>query len=47
VTLMPPSEALSRSIFTEDHDALRESIRAFVDRETVPHVHAWGELPMC
>jgi alkylation response protein AidB-like acyl-CoA dehydrogenase len=29
------------SIFTEDHDALRESIRAFVTREIVPHVDDW------
>ncbi len=29
------------SIFTDDHVALRESIRSFVDREVVPHVHEW------
>ncbi|WP_205698839.1 acyl-CoA dehydrogenase family protein [Conexibacter sp. SYSU D00693] len=31
------------TIFTEDHDALRESIRAFVEREVAPHVEAWEE----
>jgi alkylation response protein AidB-like acyl-CoA dehydrogenase len=30
-------------IFGEDHDRLRESIRAFVDREIVPHVEEWEE----
>jgi alkylation response protein AidB-like acyl-CoA dehydrogenase len=30
-------------IFNEDHDALRESIRAFVEREIVPHVHEWEQ----
>jgi len=31
------------SIFSDEHDALRESIRAFVDREVVPHVEEWEE----
>src|SRR5205085_4889047 len=30
-------------IFTEEHEALRESIRAFVDRELAPHAEAWEE----
>src|SRR3954454_18713063 len=30
-------------IFSDEHEQLRESIRAFVDREIVPHVHAWEE----
>ena len=30
-------------IFGEDHERLRESIRAFVDREIVPHVEEWEE----
>jgi alkylation response protein AidB-like acyl-CoA dehydrogenase len=29
------------SVFTDDHDMLRESIRSFVDREVVPHVEEW------
>jgi len=29
------------SIFTDVHEQLRESIRAFVDREVVPHVGEW------
>src|SRR4051795_8087135 len=28
-------------IFSDEHEQLRESIRAFVDREVVPHVHEW------
>jgi alkylation response protein AidB-like acyl-CoA dehydrogenase len=31
------------SIFTEEHQDLRESIRAFVDREVAPHVEEWEE----
>ena len=30
-------------IFTDVHEQLRASIRAFVDREIVPHVAAWEE----
>ena len=30
-------------IFSDDHERLRESIRAFVDREIVPHVEEWEE----
>lgn len=30
-------------VFTEEHQALRASIRAFVDREVVPHVAEWEE----
>jgi len=29
--------------FTPDHDLLRNSIRAFVEKEVVPHVSAWEE----
>jgi acyl-CoA dehydrogenase/citronellyl-CoA dehydrogenase len=36
-------EAPSTSIFTDVHHQLRESIRAFVDREVAPHVEAWEE----
>jgi alkylation response protein AidB-like acyl-CoA dehydrogenase len=28
-------------IFTDEHDALRESIRSFVSKEITPHVEAW------
>src|SRR3954454_2457468 len=28
-------------IFSDEHEQLRESIRAFVDREIVPHVQEW------
>jgi alkylation response protein AidB-like acyl-CoA dehydrogenase len=30
-------------IFTEEHEALRESIRAYVDRELAPHAEEWEE----
>src|SRR3954447_11025293 len=32
-----------RFIFSAEHEALRESIRSFVDREIVPHVEEWEE----
>jgi alkylation response protein AidB-like acyl-CoA dehydrogenase len=32
-----------RFVFTEEHEELRRSIRAFVDREIVPHVEEWEE----
>jgi len=38
-TVMPPRHA----IFTDEHDALRESIRSFMTKEVVPHVEAWEE----
>src|SRR5438067_2522212 len=33
----------SRFVFTEEHEELRRSIRAFVDKEIVPHVGEWEE----
>ena len=30
-------------IFTDEHDALRESIRAFVDKELAPHADEWEQ----
>src|SRR5256885_16415780 len=33
----------SRFVFTDEHEALRRSIRAFVDKEIVPHVDEWEE----
>ena len=42
--LKPDYSARSRGfIFTDEHEALRESIRAFANREIVPHVEAWEE----
>src|SRR4051794_27334988 len=42
--LKPDYSSRSRgSIFSDEHEALRESIRSFVDREIVPHVEAWEE----
>jgi alkylation response protein AidB-like acyl-CoA dehydrogenase len=35
-------------VFTEEHDLLRRTIRAFVDKEVAPHVAAWeeaGQIP--
>jgi alkylation response protein AidB-like acyl-CoA dehydrogenase len=30
-------------IFTEEHDALRESIGSFVEKELAPHAERWEE----
>src|SRR3954462_14315270 len=30
-------------LFTDDHDGLRESIRAFVEKELAPHAEEWEE----
>ena len=38
-----PTAPPSRFVFTEEHEELRRSIRAFVDREIVPHVDEWEE----
>jgi alkylation response protein AidB-like acyl-CoA dehydrogenase len=43
--LLKPDHAARRRhfIFTEEHEALRDSIRAFVDRELAPHADEWEE----
>src|SRR2546429_8295268 len=38
-----PTAPPKRFVFTEEHEELRRSIRAFVDREIVPHVDEWEE----
>jgi alkylation response protein AidB-like acyl-CoA dehydrogenase len=39
----PATVPTGHVVFNEEHDALRASIRAFVDREIVPHVAEWEE----
>jgi alkylation response protein AidB-like acyl-CoA dehydrogenase len=34
---------VSRALFTEEQDALRESFGRFLEREVVPHRHEWDE----
>src|SRR5919204_1815279 len=43
--LLKPDHGGSRKhfIFTDEHDQLRESIRAFVTRELAPHAEEWEE----
>jgi alkylation response protein AidB-like acyl-CoA dehydrogenase len=43
MTVVKPDHATRRrgAIFTDEHEALRESIRAFMTREVAPHVEAW------
>jgi alkylation response protein AidB-like acyl-CoA dehydrogenase len=43
--VVKPDHGASRKhfIFTDEHDALRESIRAFVLRELAPHAEEWEE----
>src|SRR5436305_15095920 len=38
-----PAAPPSRFVFTDEHEELRRSIRAFVDREIAPHVDEWEE----
>ena len=38
----------SAPFYTEDHDAFREVVRQFAEKESAPHVHEWdlaGEVP--
>jgi len=43
--VLKPDHASNRKhfIFTEEHDQLRESIRAFVTKELAPHAEEWEE----
>jgi alkylation response protein AidB-like acyl-CoA dehydrogenase len=43
--VLKPDHAAPRRhfIFTEEHEALRESIRAYVERELAPHAEEWEE----
>ena len=43
--VLKPDHAARRRhfIFEDEHEQLRESIRAFVDREIVPHVEEWED----
>ncbi|HEV7535687.1 MAG TPA: acyl-CoA dehydrogenase family protein, partial [Acidimicrobiia bacterium] len=43
VDTVAPTAPPSRFVFTQEHEELRRSIRAFVDREIVPHVDEWEE----
>src|SRR5918992_2239040 len=44
-TLLKPDHGARRRhfIFTEEHDQLRDSIRAFVVKELAPHAQEWEE----
>ena len=47
---MPPSmeTTIRSSIFNPEHETLRASVRAFVERELAPHAEAWeqaGDFP--
>ena len=44
-SLLKPDHAARRThfIFTEEHDQLRDSIRAFVTKELAPHAEEWEE----
>jgi acyl-CoA dehydrogenase len=37
------ADALSRNLFTEEHDQLREAVRRFAESELRPNAHAWEE----
>ncbi|EME15668.1 acyl-CoA dehydrogenase family protein [Rhodococcus triatomae] len=35
---------MQRTIFNEDHEAYRKTIRDFIEKEVVPHHHEWEEM---
>lgn len=41
--VLEPESRARGFIFGDEHDQLRRSARAFVDREIVPHVAEWEE----
>ena len=45
MTVLKPDFAIRprRFVFTDEHEALRESIRAFVEREIKPYVEEWEQ----
>lgn len=44
----PVKASLASPFYTEEHEAFRDQVRRFVERECTPHIEAWeaaGELP--
>src|SRR5574340_967274 len=37
------SVSLQRTIFDEDHDAFRDTVRGFAEREVAPHLERWAK----
>lgn len=40
---MSPTNLIPRSVFEEEHELLRRSVAAFIEREITPHYDAWEE----
>jgi acyl-CoA dehydrogenase len=36
-------ETLARTVYTPDHEAFRETVRSFLQKEAVPHIARWDE----
>jgi long-chain-acyl-CoA dehydrogenase len=36
-------DTLSRNVYTPDHEAFRETVRSFLQKEAVPHIQRWDE----
>ena len=36
-------EVAGRTVYTEDHEAFRDSVRSFIKAEVVPHIDRWDE----
>lgn len=36
-------ETLARTVYTPEHEAFRETVRAFLQKEAVPHIQRWDE----
>lgn len=36
-------DTLSRNVYTPDHEAFRQTVRSFLQKEAVPHIQRWDE----
>ncbi len=36
-------DVAGRTVYTEDHEAFRDSVRSFINAEVVPHIERWDE----
>jgi acyl-CoA dehydrogenase len=34
---------ITRTVFREDHEQFRDTVKYFLDRECVPHMAAWNQ----
>ena len=39
-------DALTRTVYNEDHEAFRQTVRQFLEKEVAPHQAEWAEAGM-